>query len=183
MASGAVILSNTRHGTFAMKPRIRSHLVKGGGGGGGGGRGGGEIRVEDLLYGGIADFGINGAGSRSLIIDRISTSDVRLGAGLRRRDCFLDGFFSTTSITGAISNLASSSEPHALQLSTSSAEITSVPHIMHLYLNFVFSICADILFNFLDYTAVAGLATGAGTEDAGAGEAVCATLFSSSRTT
>lgn len=176
MASGAVILSNTRHGTFAMKPRIRSHLVKGGGGGGGGG----EIWAEGLLYGGIADFGIDGAGSRSLIIDRISTSDVRLGAGLRRRDCFLDGFFSTTSIIGIISNLASSSEPHALQLSTSSAEITSVPHIMHLYLNFVFSICADILFNFLDYTAVAGLATGAGTEDAGA---VCATLFSSSRTT
>jgi len=174
MASGAVILNNTRHGTFAMNPRIRSHLVGGGGGGGG------EIWIEGLLYGGI-DVGIGGAGSKSLR-DRISTSDVRLGAGLRRRGCFLGGFFSTTSITGAISNLASSSEPHALQLSTSSAETTSVPHIMHLYLYFVFSICADILFNFLDYTAAAGLATGAGAV-AGAGEAVCATLFSSSRTT
>jgi len=177
MASGAVILNNTRHGTLAIKPHIRSHLVGGGGGGGGGG---GEIWIEGLLYGGIG-FGIGGAGSRSLIIDRISTSDVRLGTGLWRRGCFLGGVFSTTSITGAISNLASSSEPHALQLSTSSAETTSVPHIMHLYLYFVFSICADILFNFLDYTAAAGLAADAGAADAG--EAVCATLFSSSRTT
>lgn len=171
MASGAAILNITCHGTFVIKPRIRSHLVGGGGGGGG------EIWIEGLLYGGIG-FGIGGAGSRSLIIDRISTSDVRFGAGLRRRGCFLGGVFSTTSITGAISNLANSSEPHALQLSTSSAETTSVPHIMHLYLYFVFSICADILFDFLDYTAVTGLA--AGVDDV---EAVCATLFSSSRTT
>lgn len=176
MASGAVILNNTRHGTLAIKPRIRSHLVGGGGGGGGG-----EIWIEGLLYGGI-DVGIGGAGSKSLR-DRISTSDVKLGASLRRRGCFLDGFFSTMSIMGAISNLASSSEPHALQLSMSSAETTSVPHIMHLYLYFVFSICANILFNFLDYTAVAGLTAGVEAEDAGTGEVVCAMLFSSSRTT
>jgi len=178
MANGAVILNNTRHGILAIKPHIRSHLVGGGGGDGGGG---GEIWIEDLLYGGI-DLGIGGAGSKSLR-DGISTSDVRLGAGLRRYSCFLGGFFSITSITGIISNLANSSEPHALQLSTLSAEITSVPHIMHLYLYFVFSICADILFNFLDYTAVVDLTVGTEAEDAVAGEGVCATLFSSSLTT
>lgn len=179
MASGAVILNNTRHGTLSIKPHIRSHLV------GEAARvmrvGGGEIWIEGLLYGGI-DFGIGGAGSESLR-GRISTSDVRPGAGLRRCGCFLGGFFSTTSIAGAISNLASSSEPHALQLSMSSAEITSVPHIMHLYLYFIFSVCADIILNFLDYTVVAGLSTDAGAEYAGAGDVVCATLFSSSRTT
>ena len=46
----------------------------------------------------------------------------------------------------------------------------------------VFSICANILFNFPDYTAVVDLTTGAGLT-VGAGEVVCATLFSSSRTT
>ena len=171
MASGTVILNNTHHGALAIKLRIRSHLV---------GDGGGEIWTEGLLYGGI-DAGIGGAGSKSMR-DRISTSDVRLDADLRRCGGFLGSFFSITSIIGAISNLASSSEPHALQLSTSSAETTSVPHIMHLYLYFVFSICANILFNFPDYTAVAYLTTGAGLT-AGAGETVCATLFSSSRTT
>ena len=175
MTDGTVILNNTCHGTLAIKPHIRSHLV------GEAARvmrvgGGGEIWIEGLLYGGI-DAGIGGAGSESLR-DRISTSDVRPGAGLRWCGCFLGGFFSTTSIAGAISNLASSSEPHALQLSMSSAEITSVPHIMHLYLYFIFSVCADIILNFLDYTVVAGLST-----DAGAGDVVCATLFSSSRTT
>ena len=181
MASGTVILSNTCHGTLAIKPHIRSHLV------GEAARimrvdgGGGEIWIEGFLYGGI-DFGIGGAGSESPR-DRISTSDVRPGAGLRWCGCFLGGFFSTTSIAGAISNLASSSEPHALQLSMSSAEITSVPHIMHLYLYFIFSVCADIILNFLDYTVVADLSTDAGAEYAGAGDVVCATLFSSSRTT
>ena len=179
MTDGTVILNNTCHGTLAIKPHMRSHLV------GEAVRvmrvGGGEIWIEGLLYGGI-DFGIDGAGSESLR-DRISMSDVRPGAGLRWCGCFLGGFFSTTSVAGAVSNLASSSEPHALQLSMSSAEITSVPHIMHLYLYFIFSACADITLNFLDYTAVADLSADAGAEYAGAGDVVCATLFSSSRTT
>ena len=72
MASGTVILNNTRHGALAIKPHIRFHLV---------GDGGREIWTEGLLYAGI-DAGIGDAGSKSLR-DRISTSDVRPGAGLR----------------------------------------------------------------------------------------------------
>ena len=73
MTSGAIILNNTRrHGAFAMNPHIRFHLV---------GDGGREIWTEGLLYAGI-DAGIGDAGSKSLR-DRISTSDVRPGAGLR----------------------------------------------------------------------------------------------------
>ena len=194
MANNGVISDNIRRDTLVIKLRIRSHLVGGGGGGGGGsgggggggggGRGGGGRGGASggFLYGGI-DFSTNSAKSRSSIIDRISVLDAELGSSLLRCDRFFGDFFSTTSIADAISNLASSSEPHALQLSMSSAEITSVPHIMHLYLYLVFSICADILFNFLDYTAITGLVLGAGAEDGVTAEAVCTMLFSSSRTT
>ena len=66
MASGTVILNNTRHSALAIKPHIRSHLVGGeGGGGGGDGGDGGSGNGGNLLYDGI-DVGIDGAGSKSI---------------------------------------------------------------------------------------------------------------------
>jgi len=57
------------------------------------------------------------------------------------RLCFFGaGLGSFCSTIGIYSNFASSSDPHALQLRTSFSDISSVPHIMHLYLYWIFFI-------------------------------------------
>ena len=91
-------------------------------GSGGGGKGGNGSNMEI---------------GESVSISEISSFFVR---GFLVRG-FLAGFFSATSMNDVSSNFANSSDPHAQQLSISPEVISSVPHVMHLYLYFVFSIC------------------------------------------